>query len=254
MLDMGLWQKQALPPTTPTSPAPITSAAAAAAAALRSSLPGAIPTTAHRYGGVGGGTSAAGDCCRAEGLNHQQPSHHHPFSLPVSPASSHNGGNTITGGPFSPTDAAGGGVGGLGWSGGWGGWGTLLWGGGGVGAAGSNNGNGTGGGAAVVYGGYGGGQGAHSCATAGSCSEHGGSGGVCLRLYQVLSPSLSGRAAVWGDALSLKGSWTCLDAPYFEAPGGFESCVGVCVRAGVVLCIWGAWGEKSLNLAFLCAV
>lgn len=40
-----------------------------------------------------------------------------------------------------------------------------------------------------------------------------------LHVLQVLSPSLVGRAPVWGDALSLRGSWVCLDAPYFEAPG-----------------------------------
>jgi len=156
VLDMGLWQKQQLPPTTPTSPAPV-SAAAAAAAAARTSLPGAMP--------------------QHDPHGHD---HHHPFSLPVSPSSSANGGFSHDGG-------------------GWGGWG--IWGSGAASAAGG--------------GGYGGG--AHSCATAGSGSEH---GSIRLRLYQVLSPRLAARAAVWGDALSLRGSWVCLDAPYFEAPGG----------------------------------
>lgn len=41
-----------------------------------------------------------------------------------------------------------------------------------------------------------------------------------VRLVQILSPSLVGRAHVWGNKLSLKSSWVCTDAPYFEAPGG----------------------------------
>lgn len=175
MLDMGLWQKQQLPPTTPTSPAPI-SAAATAAAAARTSLPGAIP------------------------LQHTLGSDQQHFSLPCSPTSSTNG--------YSND---GGGWGGWTGGGGHGGWG--IWGSGAASTLGGGYGYGYGYGGG---GGGGGGGGAHSCATAGSGSEH---GTVRLRLYQVLSPSLAARAAVWGDSLSLKGSWMCLDAPYFEAPG-----------------------------------
>jgi hypothetical protein len=40
-----------------------------------------------------------------------------------------------------------------------------------------------------------------------------------VRLVQILAPSLVGRAAVWGNQLSLKSSWVCCDAPYYEAPG-----------------------------------
>jgi len=41
----------------------------------------------------------------------------------------------------------------------------------------------------------------------------------CFLLVQVLSPSLVGRAHVWGNKLAVRGTWTCVDAPYFEAPG-----------------------------------
>jgi hypothetical protein len=40
-----------------------------------------------------------------------------------------------------------------------------------------------------------------------------------LRLLQILSPSLVSRAHVWGSNLTLRPTWTCVDAPYFEAPG-----------------------------------
>jgi hypothetical protein len=40
-----------------------------------------------------------------------------------------------------------------------------------------------------------------------------------LRLYQILSPALAGRAWVWGNKMSLKEDWGCTDMPYFEAPG-----------------------------------
>eukprot|EP00878_Enallax_costatus_P015917 GHUV01016686.1.p1 GENE.GHUV01016686.1~~GHUV01016686.1.p1 ORF type:complete len:509 (+),score=139.69 GHUV01016686.1:281-1807(+) len=40
-----------------------------------------------------------------------------------------------------------------------------------------------------------------------------------VRLVQILAPSLVGRAFVWGSKLSLKSSWVCTDAPYFDAPG-----------------------------------
>jgi hypothetical protein len=43
-----------------------------------------------------------------------------------------------------------------------------------------------------------------------------------VRLVQILAPSLVGRAAVWGNQLSLKSNWVCCDAPYYEAPGGLR--------------------------------
>jgi hypothetical protein len=55
-----------------------------------------------------------------------------------------------------------------------------------------------------------------------------------VRLVQILAPSLVGRAAVWGNQLSLKSSWVCCDAPYYEAPG--ENCsrnVCYCANCGV---------------------
>lgn len=133
VLDMGLWQKQQVPPTTPTSPAP--ASAAAAAAALRTSLPGAMPQQ------------------QLLGASPDQPPH---YSLPISPSSSANGGY---GGCSRSSQDGGGGYGG--WGGGWaagGGWG--FWGSGATSTA---------GGAAGFYGG----GGAQSCATAGSGSEHG---------------------------------------------------------------------------------
>ena len=42
---------------------------------------------------------------------------------------------------------------------------------------------------------------------------------VALRLYQIASPALAGRAALFGNKLDLKAGWKCLDAPYFSAPG-----------------------------------
>lgn len=171
MLDMGLWHKQQVAPTTPTSPAPTSAAAAAAAAAaMRTSLPGAMPYQPSLLGP-------------------DQPLH---FDLPTSPGSSANGGYG------SHDGAAAGGWGAAAAGGGWGFWGS--------------------GGAASTAGGgwYGA---AHSCGTAGSGSEH---GNVRLRLYQVLPPSLAGRAPLWGNTLSLRGPWVCLDAPYFEAPGGWH--------------------------------
>ena len=100
VLDMGLWQRQQLPPTTPTSPAP-TSAAAAATAAFRTSLPGAMPPP-NLFGR----------------------DHHHPnFSLPVSPSSSANGGYpSHDGGVWGPIGGFGGGWGAA--AGGWGLWGS----------------------------------------------------------------------------------------------------------------------------------
>jgi hypothetical protein len=61
-----------------------------------------------------------------------------------------------------------------------------------------------------------GGGGALARSTHGSSS---GSGGRRVRLIQVLSPSLVGRAHMWGNKLSVRSTWVCVDAPYFEAPG-----------------------------------
>lgn len=40
-----------------------------------------------------------------------------------------------------------------------------------------------------------------------------------VRLYQVVAPTLAGRAALFGEQLDLPGSWRVLDLPYFAAPG-----------------------------------
>ena len=40
-----------------------------------------------------------------------------------------------------------------------------------------------------------------------------------LKLYQILPPSLAGRAKVFGNKLALKDDWLCVDQPYFNAPG-----------------------------------
>lgn len=65
---------------------------------------------------------------------------------------------------------------------------------------------------------------AAACSVCGRGSSGGGSRRV--RLIQVLSPSLVGRAHVWGGKLSLRSGWVCVDAPYFEAPGGCAGRVG----------------------------
>lgn len=43
-----------------------------------------------------------------------------------------------------------------------------------------------------------------------------------MRLYQVLAPSLVGRARHFGSAVALKSEWVCVDAPYFDAPAAAE--------------------------------
>ena len=41
-----------------------------------------------------------------------------------------------------------------------------------------------------------------------------------IRMYQVLSPGLAGRAHVFGSALALNADeWTKVDGNYFDAPG-----------------------------------
>ena len=40
-----------------------------------------------------------------------------------------------------------------------------------------------------------------------------------LKLFQILSPGLVGRAKVFGSKLALKEEWVCIDPPYFNAPG-----------------------------------
>jgi hypothetical protein len=56
----------------------------------------------------------------------------------------------------------------------------------------------------------------------GSSSSSGVASKQRVRLVQILAPSLVGRAAVWGNQLSLKSNWVCCDAPYYEAPGGLR--------------------------------
>ncbi|GAX74580.1 hypothetical protein CEUSTIGMA_g2029.t1 [Chlamydomonas eustigma] len=40
-----------------------------------------------------------------------------------------------------------------------------------------------------------------------------------LELYQILPPKLKGRAKMFGSKLTLKDEWTCVDSPFFSAPG-----------------------------------
>lgn len=94
---MGLWQKQQLPPTTPTSPAPTS----AAMVALRTSLPGAMPPP------------------NLFGRDHPH------YSLPNSPNSSANGGYGGYGGSHDGGwGAAAAGGWGMAAAGGWGFWGS----------------------------------------------------------------------------------------------------------------------------------
>jgi len=44
-----------------------------------------------------------------------------------------------------------------------------------------------------------------------------------LRLYQVLAPSLVGRAKVFGNRLALGPGFVCVDAPYFDAPAAWRA-------------------------------
>ncbi|GAX74578.1 hypothetical protein CEUSTIGMA_g2027.t1 [Chlamydomonas eustigma] len=47
---------------------------------------------------------------------------------------------------------------------------------------------------------------------------------VTLKLYQILPPPLVARAKVFGNKLALKAEdWTCVDQPYFSAPGSMEA-------------------------------
>ena len=52
-----------------------------------------------------------------------------------------------------------------------------------------------------------------------------------VRLYQIVSPSLAGRAAVFGSHLALPDSWHCIDPPYFDAPGVITLHVGAAPAA-----------------------
>lgn len=67
------------------------------------------------------------------------------------------------------------------------------------------------------------------CSVCGSGSS---GGGKRVRLIQVLSPNLVGRAHVWGNKLSIRSTWVCVDAPYFEAPG--EAAGKALLRSGAV--------------------
>jgi len=53
-----------------------------------------------------------------------------------------------------------------------------------------------------------------------------------LRLYQILPPSLLGRAKIFGNKLALKEEWVCVDLPYFAAPGTLEAPIGLVEGAG----------------------
>jgi hypothetical protein len=52
-----------------------------------------------------------------------------------------------------------------------------------------------------------------------ACPRCSSSSSQVVRLVQVLSPALVGRAHVWGNKLAIRSTWVCVDAPYFEAPG-----------------------------------
>jgi hypothetical protein len=43
--------------------------------------------------------------------------------------------------------------------------------------------------------------------------------GSCVRLYQVLAPSLVSRAVLMADTLAIHDDWSCVDPSYFAAPG-----------------------------------
>lgn len=45
-----------------------------------------------------------------------------------------------------------------------------------------------------------------------------------IRVYQLLAPALVARAHVFGNRMALKPGATCLDLPYFDAPGGAMAC------------------------------
>ncbi|KAF8071314.1 serine/threonine-protein kinase/receptor R818 [Scenedesmus sp. PABB004] len=64
--------------------------------------------------------------------------------------------------------------------------------------------------------------GEHSCVSVAS----GGTPGGTVRLYQLLPPSLTGRAALFGNTLGIPDGWRCLDQPYFAAPGLCELVAG----------------------------
>ena len=61
-------------------------------------------------------------------------------------------------------------------------------------------------------------------------AEGGGSDGGRLHLYQLVSPSLVGRAKHFGNVLALREEWAMVNRPYFSAPGAKG-----CAR-------WGGWG------------
>jgi hypothetical protein len=53
-----------------------------------------------------------------------------------------------------------------------------------------------------------------------------------MRLYQLVSPALVGRAAAFGSKLSLPSTWRPLDAPVFDAPGVETSAVAASLMNG----------------------
>lgn len=69
-----------------------------------------------------------------------------------------------------------------------------------------------------------------------------------VRMVQVLPPSLVGRAHVWGNKLAIKSNWVCVDAPYFEAPGGFVAVVWL------VLLLCGGAGLRGCELSTLARI
>jgi hypothetical protein len=56
-----------------------------------------------------------------------------------------------------------------------------------------------------------------------STSSEAGVGCGQVRLYQLLSPGLAGRAVVFGSKLALCDNWRCIDPPYFAAPGAQQA-------------------------------
>lgn len=63
-----------------------------------------------------------------------------------------------------------------------------------------------------------------SCVTDGSGNSIRAAAGCGhVRLYQLVTPQLAGRAVVFGSKLALCPNWRCLDPPYFSAPGAVAS-------------------------------
>jgi hypothetical protein len=101
-----------------------------------------------------------------------------------------------------------------------------------------------------------------SVAEEGSVSNRAGVSCGQLRLYQLVTPDLAGRAVVFGTELALCDTWRCLEPPFFAAPGALRAdrlgmhalaWLVVCVRwrrPGFIVCCVGLIMLKFLVLDF----